>query len=153
MGFFQRALMMFTVTLSSVGFAAEPAPAGAPEDLVRYRQTVMRAMSSHLKALAPLAARKVTFAKHAELHAQSVVELTKLIGELFPKGTKSGESDALDTVWKDAKGFSLALDAMRAEAEKLSSAAAAGDLVQLRAQVERTNDACAACHKSFRASQ
>jgi len=146
--------MWLSLVMAMFG-AATPAPArvetSAPADVIRYRQTVMRSLSSHLKALSQLAARTVSFAKHAPVHSQAVVELSKMMSELFPKGSGGGDSDALDAVWKNPKGWNQALEKMQLEAEKLAAAAASPDLIQLRAQVEATNDACAACHKAFRA--
>ncbi len=136
--------------------ALAPAPALVPGEVIRYRQTVMRAVASQMKALAPIAARKVSYAKNATLHANAVAELSKVIGDLFPKGTgpKSEETDAMEAIWKDGgKAWAQALEKFRTDADKLQATAAAGDLDALRAQLELTNDACAACHKSFRAGR
>ncbi len=151
------AAILFIFAFVGVAGGAEPTSdaSAAPGDVIRYRQTVMRAIASHLKALTPISAKKVPFAKHAVLHAQAVVELSKVLGELFPKGTgpSSGETDAMDSIWKDAKAWNQSLESFRLEATRLAAAASVGEFTALRAQVEVTNDSCAACHTSFRAGR
>lgn len=126
-----------------------------PAEVIRYRQTVMRAIASQIKALGLIAARKVSYPKNASVHASAVADLSKLIGDLFPKGTgaKSGETDAMEAIWKEAKAWTQAVERFRSDAEKLQAAAVAEDFNAMRAQLEVTNDACAACHKSFRAGR
>ena len=134
---------------------AIPAPVMVPAEVIRYRQTVMRAIASQIKALGPIAARKVNYPKNASLHANAIADLSKVMGDLFPKGSgaKSGETDAMDAIWKEPKAWTLAVDTFRAEASKLQATAVAGDFDALRAQLQVTSDACAACHKSFRAGR
>ncbi len=157
-----RWVLLCCSVLGVVARAAEP-DAGVtapvvplvPAEVIRYRQTVMRAIASQIKALGPVAARKVNYPKNATLHANAIAELSKVLGDLFPKGTgqKSGETDAMDAIWKDPKAFTQAGERFRAEADKLQAIAIAGDFDAMRAQLEVTNDACAACHKSFRAAR
>ena len=143
--------------LAVAGSARAEAPAAmVPGEVIRYRETVMRALASQMKALAPIAARKVNYPKNAALHANAIADGSKIIGELFPKGSgpKSGETDALESIWKDGgKAWAQAAEKFRVDADKLQATAATGDLDALRAQLELTHDACAACHKSFRASR
>jgi cytochrome c556 len=150
---FLRFVAGLTLMLAMRANAEEPAV--APADVIRYRQLVMRGIASHLKALAPVAARKVNYPKHATIHANALADVSKIVGDLFPAGTgaKGGETDALDAIWQKPKAWAAAVEKFRAEAEKLGPLAAAGDLDALRTQVEVTNDACAACHKSFRAAK
>ncbi len=116
----------------------------------------MRAMAAHLKALSPLAAKKVSLPAHVSLHVRALADAAKIVTELFPEGTSATqvpETEALDAVWKNGKGFATAAQNFRTEAGKLATAAANGDLKALRAQIELTNDSCAACHKRFRAEK
>ncbi len=157
-----RWVLLCCSVLALVAQAAEP-DAGVtapvvplvPAEVIRYRQSVMRAIASQIKALGFVAARKVNYPKNATLHANAIAELSKVIGDLFPKGTgaKSGETDAMDAIWKDPKAWTQAVGKIRSEADKLQATAIAGDFDAMRAQLEVTNDACAACHKSFRANR
>lgn len=140
--------------LASAAQGAEAADAAA--DVVRYRQLSMRALSAHLKALSPLAAKKVSLPSHVSLHARAITDAAKMMAELFPKGSSVAEApgtEALDAVWKNDQAFAKAVQAFRVEAAKLAAAANKGDLPAVRAQIEVTNDACAACHKLFRAEK
>ncbi len=146
----------FALVLANAAQAAEPGPADAPADVVRYRQLTMRAMAAHLKALSPLAAQKVSLPAHVSLHVRALADAAKIVTELFPKGTSTTqvpETEALDAVWKNGQGFATAARDFSTEAGKLAAAAAKGDLGALRAQIDLTNDSCAACHKHFRAEK
>jgi cytochrome c556 len=126
-------------------------PVGSPVDVVKYRQSVMKALNGHLRALGPLASKKVSIAGHAELHARSVAELARAIAELFPAGTgpQAADTEAKEEVWTDAKKFAAAMAEMREKADALQKAAA-GDASGLKGALEAAADACSACHKAFR---
>jgi cytochrome c556 len=128
--------------------------AAAPADVVKYRQSVMKALGGHLRALGPLAAKKVNFPRHAELHARSVAELARLLGELFPAGTgpSATPTEAKEEVWKDGKKFAAAVADMQEKAEALAKAAT-GDAAGLKGALEAAGESCGGCHKPFRAKQ
>ncbi len=146
-----RLLALFCLVVSGSAVAQE---AAAPADVVRYRQASMKALGGHVKALGPLAAGKVHFPAHVELHARAVLDLAKLMKDLFPKGTGEGvgSSEAKAAIWTEEKKFADALAEMTASAEQLSKAAQGSDLAALKSALERTNDACGSCHKPFRAA-
>lgn len=71
----------------------------------------------------------------------------------FPRGSgpEAGvKTAAKPEIWSDAAGFSAAQKAFQAEANRLSQAAAKGDLGALRPQVGATGRSCASCHNKFR---
>ena len=126
---------------------------GAPAEVVKERQALMKAMGAHMKALGPLASKKVAVAGHAEVHAKAIVELTRLMKDLFPKGTgpATGLSDAKEAVWTDEKKFAAAIQDMASSADGLLKAAQSGE--GLKAALDTTNDSCVGCHKPFRANR
>ncbi len=154
----KRRVVVMVLTLGLGASAAEPKAevSAPPADVIRYRQSVMRALGTHFKALNAVANQKVPFTKHAALHARAVADLSQIIGELFPKGTGpgSGETDALGAIWADGKAWATAVDKFRAETDKLAAqASSATDVTTLKAQLETVNDSCASCHKAFRAGK
>jgi cytochrome c556 len=147
-------MRLFALCCLVVGGAALAEEAAAPADIVKYRQASMKALGGHVKALGPLASGKVRFPTHVEQHARAVLDLARLMKDLFPKGTGVGvgSSEAKDTIWTDEKKFAESLAEMNAAAEQLSKAAAGADSGALKAALDRTNDACGSCHKPFRAA-
>jgi cytochrome c556 len=70
----------------------------------------------------------------------------------FPKGTEEGHNTkALPAVWSDPEGFQKAADNLADAATKLAELAKAGDTDAVAAQVKVVGDACAACHRTYRA--
>jgi cytochrome c556 len=71
----------------------------------------------------------------------------------FPHGSgpEAGvKTAAKPEIWSDAAGFAAAQKAFQAEAQKLSRAAATGDLRAIRPQAGATGKTCAGCHNKFR---
>jgi cytochrome c556 len=147
-----RALALLILVMCSGQVLADEV--GPPAEVIRSRQAVMKALGAHLKALAPLATKKVNLPGHAQAHARAIVDLTKLMRDLFPKGTgpATGLSDAKEAIWTDEKKFAEALGAMTVSADKLVKVAdePTGDL---KLAVDVVNDACVGCHKPFRANR
>jgi len=144
-------LLSALVLLAVPAFAEEP---GAAPDVIKYRQSVMKALGGHLRALGPLASKKVAFPRHAELHARAVADLARLIPELFPAGTGpgAGPTEAKEEVWKDGKKFAATAQEMQVRAEALVKAAA-GDAAGLKDALEDAGDVCSSCHKAFKNKQ
>lgn len=115
----------------------------------------MKASAGHVKALTAIVDKKVNLVRHAEVHAKSLVDLTAMTKDLFPKGTgpASGVTDAKEGIWKDAEKWNGALEKMNAQVAKLEAAVKTGEVDKLKPELEATTDACAACHKTFRAGK
>ena len=126
---------------------------GAPADVIKDRQAVMKALGAHVKALGPLAAKKVNLPGHAEVHARAIVDLARISRDLFPKGTgqATGLSDAKDSVWTEEKKFTAMLEEMSTSAEALLKAAQSGE--GLKPALETLNDSCVSCHKPVRVAR
>ena len=142
-------LLSALVLLAVPAFAEEP---GAAPDVIKYRQSVMKALGGHLRALGPLANKKVAFPGHAELHARAVAELAHLLGDLFPAGSgpaASPQTDAKEEIWKEPKKFAGAVAEMQEKADALARAAT-GDSAGLKAALEAAGEGCNTCHKPFR---
>lgn len=70
----------------------------------------------------------------------------------FPPGSDSGhETRALPAIWSDPAGFRKAANSLVEAASKLAEFAKAGDAEGVKTQVKAINDACNACHRSYRA--
>ena len=141
--------------LSAVLLLALPAladEAGAPADVIKYRQAVMKSLGGHSRALGSLAQKKVGFPRHAEVHARAVADLAKLAAEVFPAGTgpaASPATDAKEEVWKEPKKFAAAMTEFQEKADAVLKASQ-GDGAGLKAAMEALGDSCQSCHKTFK---
>jgi cytochrome c556 len=84
--------------------------------------------------------------------AKAIARWIRQFPTQFPKGTEEGHNTrALPAIWSDPEGFQKAANNLADAATKLAELAKAGDAEAVAAQVKVVGDACAACHKTFRA--
>lgn len=83
--------------------------------------------------------------------ARVIVEFAPRIKTLFPPGSDRGETRALPAIWSDRAGFERVADGLVPAANALLAAAESGDAARLASQLQATGQACAACHRPYRA--
>jgi cytochrome c556 len=84
--------------------------------------------------------------------AKAIARWIRQFPTQFPKGTEQGNNTkALPAVWSDPQGFQKAAEDLAAAATRLAELAKAGDTQAVEAQVKVVGDACAACHRTYRA--
>lgn len=124
--------------------------AAESEDIIKYRQNVMKSQAAHLGAAAAIVQGKVDYKSQLAEHVRSLEATTKDIPSLFPKGSDFGDTKALDAVWKKPAEFDkLAKDA-HDKAVALGKAVAAGDTKSYPVHFKALAETCKACHKDFR---
>ena len=135
------------------GNMMEPLPS-KPEDVIIFRQGHYKWMGDNFygdmkKAAAPGYGGDVK--QFAPIVANMAVWVRR-IPTVFPKGTETGhETKALPVIWSNPTGFEQRATADAGELDKLSTAAASGDVAAFAAQYQATGMACGACHREFRA--
>jgi cytochrome c556 len=143
--------------LGVAALLALPVMAGAesdPEDIIKYRQNVMKSNGANMGAMAAILQGKVPeYKDRLDDHARGVQAGTKNIPALFPKGSDFGETEALESVWKDTAGFKKRADDTSKKADALAKAVAGGDRKAIEARFKELSDSCKACHKDFRKEQ
>ncbi|WP_296460286.1 cytochrome c [Phenylobacterium sp.] len=86
-------------------------------------------------------------------NARTINTLATGLPTWFPRGSgvqARPMSEARNEIWTDAAGFTSAAANLRAEAGKLNTVAAAGDIDAVKAQARQTFLACKGCHEKFR---
>ncbi len=134
------------------GFAllvAATAMAATPDEQYERREAAMKQAGGGLKALSA-AAKAGTVTDEAKAAAHAVEAFAQGLPDLFPAGEPSEKSRALPAIWSDPDGWKEKINAFRAAAAGLVSAADGGDAAALAAAVEATGPACGGCHKAFR---
>ena len=139
-----------TLTTALIGVAAGVRAESDPEDIIKYRQNVMKSNGGNLAAAGAIIQKKVPFNDRLGDHARAVAAGSKNIAALFPDGSDFGmDTNALEAVWKDrAKFEKLAKDSEK-KAAAFAKAVSAKD-AQLAMRFKELADSCKACHKDFR---
>ena len=126
------------------------AQAAEPEDIIKYRQQVMKSQSAHMAAAAAIIQGKVDFKNQLGDHTKALQATSRNIAGLFPKDSDFGDTNALDAVWKNSADFQKRAKDVRAKADALAKAVAANDTKNYGARFKELSDSCKACHKDFR---
>ena len=128
---------------------------GHSENVIKYRQNVMRSIGGHTGAIAAVVKGEVEFGSHVSAHAESIAATSQLIVDMFPEGTLTGaDTRAKPEIWQDWDDF-------RAKANDLQTAADAlvgvvnggGDASAIEAAFGDVGKACGGCHRPFRTRQ
>lgn len=121
-----------------------------PEDIIKFRQNVMKANSGHMGAAGAIMQGKVDHKNRLADHAKGLEITNKDIASLFPKGSDKGKTRALPSIWEKRADFEqVAKNAERASAA-FAQAVAAGDDKAIQQRYKELGEACKACHKDFR---
>ncbi len=122
-----------------------------PDDAIKYRQSVMFIMGTHLYSrIGAMSNGRSTYdAKVAAESAELVALLAKLPWVAFGPGTDQGMTDAKPAVWTEQAKFKDLGDKMQAETARLVIAARAGDLETLKVAYRTTANSCKACHDVY----
>ncbi len=136
-----------------LGLASPAQAIDEPENVIKYRQSVMKAMNGHTGAIVGVVKGEVSYVGHVAAHAQGINAMSKLLPELFPKGTSVLDSDktrARPEIWDDFSKLVAAAKALEVESAKMVEVAASGDLGAIGGQLQKLGKACGGCHKPFR---
>ena len=124
--------------------------AAEPEDIIKYRQNVMKAVGGHTSAAGAIVEGKVNYKSDLAEHARALQALTKDIPALFPKDSDFGETKAKDEVWSKRADFEKAAKNVKAKVETFAKAVQSGKQDAIVASFKDMGEGCKACHKDFR---
>lgn len=142
----------FAVTAAALvlGAAAAAQAEGDPEEIIKYRQNVMKSNGANLSAAGAIIQKKVDFSGRLADHANAVAAGSKNIAALFPPGSDFGtDTKALDAVWKNRAQFEKLAKDSETKAAAFAKAVSSKD-AQVGARFKELADSCKACHKDFR---
>jgi cytochrome c556 len=132
--------------------AIPAAAADRPADVVKYRQSVMKAMGAHMTAMSLVVKKQVSDRTQLAAHAAAIRDLSGGLPRFFPRGTGSDRTKtaAKNEIWQHFAEFEAASRKLQRESNTLAEAAKRGDAKAFDAQFENVANACAACHRDFR---
>ena len=124
--------------------------AAEPEDIIKYRQSVMLSQRAHMAAATAIIQGTVDFKDQLGHHVKSLEATTKDIPSLFPKDSDFGDTKALDAVWTNNAEFLKSAKNAQEKSQALAKAVAAGDTKNYAPRLKELQEACSSCHKDFR---
>jgi len=138
--------------LFAVMIAVSALAADQPSDIVKYRQSVMKAMAAHMTAMSLVVKKQVSDRSQLAAHAAAIGDLGGGLPKFFPRGTGSDKTRtaAKNEVWQRFPEFEAAFLKLQRESDVLAVAAKRGDAKAFDAQFENVANACGGCHRTFR---
>jgi cytochrome c556 len=148
----RRVLCALTAGLA-LGLAGQALGADSPENLVKYRKSVMKAIGGHTGAIAAVVKGEVSYGTHVANHARGIKDMSLIVPEIFPDN--SGPMDYADTgalpgIWEESAKFKQAVTAFQSAAAKFAAIAEGGDMQAIGAGLGDLGKTCGGCHKPFR---
>ena len=70
-----------------LGFGAQALAIDEPENVIKYRQSVLKAIGGHTGAIVAVVKGEVSYVGDVAAHARAIHEMSKLLPGLFPEGT------------------------------------------------------------------
>lgn len=120
------------------------------EPQVDYRRALMQAQSGHLAAMFQIAAAGVAESRYLEVHARSLLELTRMTEAAYKPRTEGSRTRASPKIWDDWKGFVEMAQTTERAAADLVGAIASGDRALLAVKLDAAGDTCSGCHQKYR---
>ena len=127
--------------------------ASSPENVVKYRQTVMKAIGAHMGGIGAVLKGEVDYGpKHIEEHAEALNGMAQILADAFREdvGTSGGETAAKQEIWSDWNDFVAKAKGLEEAAGNLGDLAEGGDMAAIGDGVKALGGACGACHNTFR---
>lgn len=123
--------------------------AHAQESMIKYRQSVMKAVGGHTAASAAIVKGEVPFTGDLAAHAKAIAELSQIADHVYPEDSADGDTEALPVIWQKPQEFEqVQRDFQTAAAE--FARAAAEDPKSAASALSDLGKACKACHDDFR---
>lgn len=124
--------------------------AAESENIIKYRQAVMKSQGGHMAAAAEIVKAKVDFASDLAYHAAALAASTKGLARLFPAGSDFGETRAKAEIWSKRSEFDKAANDAEKAGSAFLAAVSADDKAAIGKAFGDLAEACKGCHKRFR---
>jgi cytochrome c556 len=137
------------LTALAASFAAQAVSFEKPADAIKYRQSAFSLMASHFGDLGAMVKGDKPFdAKTAQANADLVATLSALPWAGFGPGTEGGK--AKPAIWKEMDKVNAGAKELQTAAAALKTAAASGNLDNLKKAFANTQKTCKSCHDSYK---
>ena len=124
--------------------------AAEPQDIIKYRQNMMKAIGAHTAAAGAIITGKVDYKNQLNEHVRSLEALTGDIPALFPKGSDFGDTRAKDAVWDKRAEFEKRAHNLKEKVAAFARAVKGGNQQAILTSFKDMGEGCKACHQDFR---
>jgi len=121
-----------------------------PENYIKYRQAMMKAIGGHTGGASQIVRGKVAPEGDLLMHALALAELNRKLVRLFPEGSDFGETKAKEAIWENWDKFQQAAEASEKATADFAAAVAGGDTKRIANAFKAVGKSCKGCHKDFR---
>ena len=145
---FAKILIGGAVVVATCAIAAKPA------DTIVARQANYKQIGKAMKGIGDELKKPEPSVPVIQASAKTIVGLAPHVLKWFPKGSgpEAGiKTGALPVVWEKWPEFKVAAVKMLTASKALNTAAATGDLAQIKPAVGALGGSCKGCHETFRA--
>ncbi|MCU7818531.1 MAG: cytochrome c [gamma proteobacterium symbiont of Lucinoma myriamae] len=120
------------------------------DDVIKYRQNMMKTISMHYKSLKLLSAGRITQPDQWLPQAQGLNNMAKMTTTAFPEESDFGETDAKESIWENKPDFNKKAEALLKFSGKLVSVIEQGKQQQAAELLREISQSCKNCHKKYR---
>lgn len=141
------------ITFACLLLSSSLAHSANPENIIKYRQSVMLSQRAHMAAATAIIKGKVPFTNQLMAHAKALQAMNQDIPQLFPKGSHIGDktkTKALPELWEQKEEFVKKAKDAKEKSEILVRTIESGDEENYAPRLKDLLDACKSCHKKFR---
>ncbi|MDQ2695856.1 MAG: cytochrome c [Pseudomonadota bacterium] len=124
--------------------------AASPDEQIKYRQNVMKALGGHTGAATLIVQGKSGHPDHLLSHAQGMAAIGTQIGDLFPAGSGESETAARPEIWSQPEEFGKAVTRTEEATAAFLAAVESGDQEKIGAAMKDVGGSCKGCHDDFR---
>ncbi len=142
-------ILSLSLLFSSVSFAFGP-EGDSSENIIKYRQYVMTAISNHFKALKFLATGRISQPDQWLPHARSMVDMANMIETAFPPESDFGDTEAKEAIWENKGDFNQKALKLIKASEAMVKLIEANERDKALEQIKVISNTCKACHKKYR---
>jgi cytochrome c556 len=145
-------LLVLAVAVACAAGVARAAAPPADLDIIATRQAGQALVGGTFIGLSQAAKNQIPDVKPFAPAARALTEWEGEFVKMFPPGSEHGHNTkALPPVWTDRATFEKDAQNLTQQAARLQQIAQSGDRAAFAQQVQVLGDACATCHKRFRA--
>jgi cytochrome c556 len=142
-------LSVFAATTLLAAASAQAISFKKPEEAVKYRQSTFSVMATHFGDIGAMVKGDQPFdAKAAAANADIVATLSALPWAAFGPGTEGGK--AKPAIWKEMDKVKAGANDLQKAAADLKTAAASGNLDNVKKAFAATQKTCKSCHDSYK---
>ena len=147
---------LIMAAVAVLGLAGLAHAADEPENNVKYRQNLMKAVGGHMGAIAGVVKGEVNYGPHVVEHARAINAMSRVVGDVFVTGTDHAKvkgSRAKAEIWQNSAEWQKVVQGFQTASANLVQAAEGNDKQAVAKSFAALGQSCGACHKPFRVEQ